>query len=112
MEEMANAAADRALSAAAALVQADRLAEALAGLLQAWRGSLAPALADAIDVVGARIADGQPSLSGKTASAKREWKRTAREQRAADLDRLLASWRDVAADEVAVRAELLLEWPA
>jgi uncharacterized protein (TIGR02996 family) len=104
--------ADDVAQAAAAHANAKRLPEALAVLLDAWRGSGTPELADAIETIGKRLAATQPSLAGKTVAAHRAWRKAAKGRRAEDLDRLLATWRDVPATEVAARAELLREWPA
>ncbi|MEO8704424.1 MAG: hypothetical protein ABI867_30505 [Kofleriaceae bacterium] len=96
---------DDALEAAADEVEAGRLPEALAGLLEAWREVPATTLALAIDHVSKRIV-------GDSATPKRRWRAMAKRRRPEDLGRLLASWRDVPGAEVAVRAELLRAWPA
>jgi hypothetical protein len=82
-------------------------------LLDAWRGLGTPEPADSIETIGISASRRRNRRSaGKTVAAHRAWRKAAKGRRAEDLDRLLATWRDVPAAEVAARAELLREWPA
>jgi len=85
--------------AANALLQQHQLEDALLALLDVWRTSREPRVANLIDLVSARVASTQP-LPGKSVSARDDaWRALAKQKQSADLPRLFAAlwpkqWRD------------------
>ena len=68
-------------------IEKGRIAEALDRLLEVWRGKKATEIADVVDVLGAAFP--APPIEG--ANPNLEWMNLAREGRASDLNRLLAT---------------------
>ncbi|MGC4118073.1 MAG: TIGR02996 domain-containing protein [Myxococcales bacterium] len=84
--------------------------EALRSLLAAWRARKAPALAELIERLGARIR--RPALSQKPAAqALAEWRECERARDPADLHRLVAALRVGTVNQMIERLELLAGWP-
>lgn len=85
------------LEAAMTALESGRDEEALDELLAAWRDSRDRALADVIDLLGARLDARRPRPGGKTVKDKEvAWHALAGQRRAADVGSLLATISDVA----------------
>ncbi|MGZ3452674.1 MAG: TIGR02996 domain-containing protein [Polyangiales bacterium] len=95
-------------SALATLEESDE-AGALDALLDVWRATGAPSVADAIDALSERITARLPPVTavGST-SAKKAWEQLAAQRRAVDLGRLLAVLPD--GNDRALRLRALLAW--
>lgn len=81
------------LAAALSKLSAGRREEALELLLQAWRTTRAPVIADVIDLVSEDLSRALPPIEGKTRNQFQEaWLDVANDEQARDVGRLLATF--------------------
>ena len=100
------------LEAALADVERGELEAALERCLEAWRTVADPDLAEIIERLGERIAEGQPTLRMRTIKATvPRWEKVAQARRAADLNRLLETITVGSPRVVRDHARQLAEWP-
>jgi uncharacterized protein (TIGR02996 family) len=91
---------------------ADDEERALATLLEAWRKSRAPRVADLIDLLSARVARRREPIRGKTVTARtQKWKTISAEHDPADVERLLAMLWPPRWQAALDLLEPLGEWP-
>jgi uncharacterized protein (TIGR02996 family) len=102
---------DPLLAAALERLEAGEHEPALASLLEAWRATGDPGIANLVDRLSAIVVEGEPPIAAVGGvSAKAAWYAAAKARRPAALPRLLEAVPD-GLDRVK-RLEALLEWPA